>query len=239
MTEPCRQPFAPRGARPTAPYESRYDPDQVPTGVRRALLERTPPGALVLDIGCWSGYMGRFLTAERNAVVDGVEPEARMARLAAARYRNVYVGSIERALLDLLPERRGCYETLLLLDVLEHLVDPWSVLASCRALLREGGHALLSIPNVAHWSVRKTLLLGRWTYEDSGLLDHTHLRFFTRATAGELVAGAGWRVVWARPSVGQPPGLRLPDRGLRILERWPSLFAVQFLLEVEPANRGA
>ena len=200
------------------------------------MLERVDHGAEVLDVGCWSGAVGAFLQRERGATIDGVEPERRMADRAAGHYRVVYQSTIERAMDELIAERRNSYDALLFLDVLEHLADPRQVLDASRDLLRPGGCALISIPNVAHWSLRYELLRGSWRYRDNGLLDRTHLRFFTRSTALELAREAGWKVTWERAAVGQPPLIRLPESRLPILERWPALFAVQFLLELRPAT---
>jgi len=225
------------GAHSAEAKPPRYDPLQVPMGARRDLLDRTPSGSQILDIGCASGHIGRYLATHRRAIVDGVEPEVDFAQQAARSYRRVYNSSIEEALVALLPERQHTYDAVLLLDVLEHVVDPWSVLNKCQAFLREGGKALISIPNVAHWSVRKALLLGRWAYSDFGLLDRTHLRFCTRTTVLDLLAGSGWEPTWERPSVGQPPVVKLSEAQLRLLEKWPSLFAVQFLFEAVPSDR--
>jgi 2-polyprenyl-3-methyl-5-hydroxy-6-metoxy-1,4-benzoquinol methylase len=200
------------------------------------MLERVEGGAEVLDVGCWSGAAGAFLGKERGARVDGVEPEPRMAALAAGHYRDVCRSTIEQAMDELVSERHQAYDSLLFLDVLEHLVDPHGVLVASHRLLRPGGTVLVSIPNVAHWSVRMELLRGRWRYRENGLLDRTHLRFFTHLTVHELVREAGWEVGWERVSVDQPPLIRLPESGLRILEHWPTLFAVQFLLELRPAS---
>ena len=213
----------------------RYTPDQEPCGPRRKMLERVEHGAEVLDVGCWSGAAGAFLQRERDVTVDGVEPEAAMADRAAGHYRAVYRSTVERAMDELIAERRNSYDALLFLDVLEHMVDPRQVLAASRELLRPGGRALVSIPNVAHWSLRYELLRGSWRYRDNGLLDRTHLRFFTRSTAHELARESGWEATWERASVGQVPLIRLSESRLRILERWPTLFAVQFLLELRPA----
>jgi len=200
------------------------------------MLERINYGAAVLDVGCWSGTAGTFLQRERGVVIDGVEPEGAMADRAARHYRFVYRSTVERAIAELIAERRHSYDWLLFLDVLEHLVDPREVLAASLELLRPAGRALVSIPNVAHWSLRWELLRGSWRYRDNGLLDRTHLRFFTRATALELARDAGWEVTWKHASVDQPPLIRLPESCLRSLERWPTLFAVQFLLELRPSN---
>jgi 2-polyprenyl-3-methyl-5-hydroxy-6-metoxy-1,4-benzoquinol methylase len=200
------------------------------------MLERIDHGAEVLDVGCWAGAAGAFLQRERGVVVDGVEPECQMADRAARHYRFVYRSTIERALNELIAERRHHYDSLLFLDVLEHLVDPRQVLDASRELLRPGGRALVSIPNVAHWSLRYGLLRGSWHYRDNGLLDRTHLRFFTRSTALELARDAGWEATWKHAAVDQPPLIRLSESHLRILERWPTLFAVQFLLELRPLS---
>jgi 2-polyprenyl-3-methyl-5-hydroxy-6-metoxy-1,4-benzoquinol methylase len=155
--------------------EVRYLPDQQPDGARREMLERIDRGALVLDVGCWSGSTGVFLQRERGVTIDGVEPEEAMADRAARHYRRVYRSTIEHALDELIADRRRAYDSLLFLDVLEHLVDPRHVLEASRELLRPGGCALVSIPNVAHWSLRWGLLKGSWRYRDNGLLDRTHL----------------------------------------------------------------
>jgi 2-polyprenyl-3-methyl-5-hydroxy-6-metoxy-1,4-benzoquinol methylase len=221
----------------TSRSEARYAHSQYPLGARREMLERVAQGAEVLDVGCWSGGLGAFLGQERGAVVDGVEPEHQMAARAADHYRAVYQSTIEHAMEELLTERHHSYDSLLFLDVLEHMVDPHAVLAGAHQLLRPGGTVLVSIPNVAHWSLRLELLRGSWRYRDNGLLDRTHLRFFTKTTTLELVREAGWEPTWERVSIGQPPLIKLSESGLRVLELWPTVFGVQFLLELRPASR--
>jgi cyclopropane fatty-acyl-phospholipid synthase-like methyltransferase len=95
---------------------------------RTVLLERVPRGATVLDVGCWAGAAGRFLIETRAATVDGVEPDAEMARRASEAYRRVVEGSIEDALASGGLATPEPYDAVLLLDVLEHLKDPWRVL---------------------------------------------------------------------------------------------------------------
>ena len=209
----------------------RYAVEQPPRGQRRMLLERIGRGAEVLDIGCWAGAAGRFLI-ERGAKVDGVEPDAEMAVLASEHYRSLVCERIEVALPALRDERPEAYDAILFLDVLEHLADPWSVLEGCHALLRADGRAYVSLPNVAHWTMRKHLLLGRWDYEAYGLLDRTHLRFFTLESARDLLEGSGWRILSEAADVDQPPVVHLPARWLPLLGRWPRLFAVQNLFEL-------
>jgi 2-polyprenyl-3-methyl-5-hydroxy-6-metoxy-1,4-benzoquinol methylase len=221
----------PTSATPVPPY----DHSQRPTGARRSLLERTPDGSTVLDVGCWSGFAGRHLVETRHAVVDGIEPDPAAAAMARESYRRVLQVGVEVAA-DRLVAEGTRYDTLLFMDVLEHLADPAGVLSRCLDLVEPSGRALVSIPNTAHWSVRKELLLGRWEYRDNGLLDRTHLRFYTVRTAAQLLRDSGWTITWQGASVGQPPLIRLPQRWLVLLERWPSLFAVQTLFEARPAR---
>lgn len=214
-----------------------YDPEQVPVGARRDLLDRVPEGGVVLDVGCWSGFAGRYLQRRRGATVDGIEPHAGMGERAAMAYRHVHATTVEAALTgDLLLE--GTYDAILLLDVLEHLVDPAGVLRAATSKLRPGGVVLASIPNTAHWTMRKQLLLGRWDYADSGLMDRTHLRFFTIRTIRTLFAEAGLEVWSETYALDQPPIVRLPPARLRRLSRWPGLFAVQVLVEARVPAAG-
>lgn len=212
-----------------------YDADQVPRGPRKALLERTPQGSSVLDVGCWSGFAGRFLRDARGAEVDGVEPHVAMAERAQRDYRAVYCMGVEQAADRLLADKRA-YDVLLFLDVLEHLTAPAEILERSRSLVKPGGRALVSLPNVAHWSVRKELLMGRWRYTQSGLLDQTHLRFFTLASARQLATQSGWRIVYQDAALTPPPPLRgLAQERLKPLRGWPELFAVQLLFDLRRA----
>ncbi len=86
------------------------------------------------------------------------------------------------------------YDLLIFADILEHLYDPWQVLSRYATYLRPGGRLLTSIPNIQHWATVIRLLTGRWRYRDGGTLDRSHIRFFTRRTARELVQKAGLEI---------------------------------------------
>jgi 2-polyprenyl-3-methyl-5-hydroxy-6-metoxy-1,4-benzoquinol methylase len=147
----------------------------------------------VLEIGCGSGATLAELK-RRGACrwAGGVELVEGPGRVAAGRLDRVWSGSIEAFTPDVAP---GSLDALLCLDVLEHLIDPWATLARLSALLKPGAVALVSVPNVRnHRVVGRLLLHGRWDYEPSGIMDRTHLRFFTRDSARRLIDGAGLRV---------------------------------------------
>lgn len=197
---------------------------------RLPILARVPAGATVLDVGPWTGAHGRHLIEHAQAVVDGVETDAEAAAVAAAEYREVIVGAVDDEAVEARLTGRG-YDTILFLDVLEHLRDPATVLKTARDWLRPGGTVLCSLPNVAHWRVRLALARGRFDYADAGLMDRTHLRWFTRDSARELVAGAGYAVTWEDAAVPQHPRVRVPQKLLR-----PELFAYQLYYEGSPRD---
>ena len=95
------------------------------------------------------------------------------------------------------------FDVIIFGDVLEHLVDPWKLLEKLRKLMAVNGACIACIPNIGHWSIHKQLLSGRWDYADAGLLDRTHLRFFTQATMREMFTGAGFSVVKCQPRIFQ------------------------------------
>jgi 2-polyprenyl-3-methyl-5-hydroxy-6-metoxy-1,4-benzoquinol methylase len=206
-------------------------------GSHRRILDEVPPGSRVLDLGCASGYLSALL-AERGCTVTGFERDPLAAAQAREDCERVIVGDLEsesdRA------EIPSGFDVVVIGDVLEHVTDPWDALRFVRGLLAPGGIVVLSLPNVAAWPVRLDLLRGRFEYADLGILDRTHLRFFTRASAHALVRDAGFVVERERfVHLERRPGplrraLPLPmsvfDRALaRVL---PGLFAQQFVLRL-------
>ncbi len=145
----------------------------------------------ILDIGCGTGNTGLALKeCGKAAEVYGVELVADMATQAAAKLDRVIVGNIEQ--LEL-PFETGHFDYLIAADVLEHLLDPWQTLKDLTVYLRPGGHLIVSIPNVQNWRIVFDLMVkGNWRYADGGLLDRTHLRFFTRKTLDRLIRQAGY-----------------------------------------------
>ncbi|HVF19047.1 MAG TPA: methyltransferase domain-containing protein [Mycobacteriales bacterium] len=153
----------------------------------------TPDDSSVLDIGVADGSVARALVA-RGCQVWGVEIDADAAAEAKSICKDVVVGDVESLDLD---EAFGArrFDVVLLLDVLEHLVDPAATLRRAAATLAPGGHVVVSLPNVTHAAVRLDLLRGSFTYTEAGLLDRTHLRFFDAVGVTKLFADAGLDVV--------------------------------------------
>jgi SAM-dependent methyltransferase len=172
--------------------------DDSPGSTHNLVLGLVEPGSRVLEFGCSTGYMSKVLHDRLGATVVGVELNAEAAELAKAECDRVLVGDAEE--LDLEAELGSeRFDAILFADVLEHLREPAALLKRVRPLLAEGGVVVASIPNIAHASVRLALLGGSFRYRDQGLLDETHLRFFTREGVEDLFESSGYVVThWVR-----------------------------------------
>lgn len=172
---------------PPAHYEFDIDLDSDTTHARTVRLIGTD--RRVLELGPATGYMSDVLR-RRGCSVVGIEIDREMATQAAQYCERVIVGDLETLDLDAeLGSDR--FDVIVAADVLEHLKDPLRALLQLRRFLSDQGFFVMSLPNVAHGSVRLALLEGRFPYQQSGLLDRTHLRFFTRESIGALLDEAG------------------------------------------------
>ncbi len=155
--------------------------DFVPVGVER-----------VLEVGCASGKFGSALKAQRNCEVWGIEIFPPAAEVAAQRLDKVLVANVETGSL---PLPVGYFDCVIYNDILEHLRDPWQHLRDIQPHLRPGGHVIASIPNVRHHQVMNDVYFrGEWRYQSAGILDQTHLRFFTKTSIREMFEGVGYTV---------------------------------------------
>jgi SAM-dependent methyltransferase len=194
----------------------------------------------VLEIGTATGYLSAEMV-NRGCVVTGIEQDQEMANIARPHCREMIVADIET--LDL--SNLGQYDAVVFGDVLEHLRNPREILQKASALLKPGGKVLMSLPNVANIWVRLNLLFGRFNYSRVGILDETHLRFFTLQTMKQLAAESGFDVISVNttpiplpvmlPATRQGSSLsflHFLNWGLTKLRR--TLFGYQFILVCRP-----
>lgn len=175
----------------TYKYDGRFDPDcenNSWTQVYRMIRADAVGPRRILEVGCATGTFGAVLKGLGHQVW-GVEMASEAAAVAQTRLDFVFNGSIENFFRD--PSSAATFDYILFGDVLEHVLSPSNVLDAASSFLAERGAIIASIPNVAHLSVRLMLMEGRWNYDRIGLLDETHIRFFTRASIVDLFsAGA-------------------------------------------------
>ncbi len=181
---------------------------RVYTGDRPDLWGYIPRGTgRVLDVGCATGEVGAALKRQGGVrEVVGLEFSPEAAAEARGRLDRVIEGDVES--LDA-PYPDGYFDLLLYADLLEHLKNPWDVVVRHRRLLRPGGLAVASLPNIGHYSTLLMLLRHRWRYEERGIMDGTHLRFFDRAGLRNLFRQAGYREVRIYRRGGEGPKQRL------------------------------
>jgi len=218
--------------------ERSLDPYEVPGIVAKMI----PSNSAVLDVGCGTGTLALALSAACHAEFVGIEPDHARAARAAERGLRVIEGTLDPSLACEL----GRFDIVLLADVLEHLPNPQAILLTCREFLKTGGAIVVSVPNVGHWSVRSEVLQGRFRYNSCGIMDATHLRWFTAESVRQLVASTGFRVVEyhatagfdAPDNMGRAPLCWLPGRCRNALlrlgsQRWPTLLGTQHVLKAE------
>jgi 2-polyprenyl-3-methyl-5-hydroxy-6-metoxy-1,4-benzoquinol methylase len=189
----------------------------------------------VLDVGCAVGNLAEVL-AGRGCRVTGIEIDPEAARQAEKHCERVIVGDVES--LDLGAELdEADFDVIVFGDVLEHLKDPLQTLRRFKPFLQTEGYVIASIPNIAHGSVRLALMQGRFRYRSLGLLDDTHLRFFTRETVEQLFKDAGFLIADLRRTTRgvfdteiEIDREQLPPEVLRLVEEDPEASTYQFVL---------
>ena len=227
------------------PHAFKYSEFQAdPGSTHRKIVSLVPPATRVLEFGCATGYMSEVLKNDLGCTVTGVEISPEAAELAEQHAERVIVGDAEK--IDYAAELAGEeFDVVLFADVLEHLKQPGDVLRRVRPFVADDGVVVASIPNVAHGSVRLALLGGEFRYRDWGLLDDTHLRFFTRASIQDLFEETGYVVThWLRQrldlgetEISVP---EVPDEVREWLASDPEATTYQFVLRAlvaDPANQ--
>jgi SAM-dependent methyltransferase len=196
-------------------------------GTHQAMVSLIHRGARVLDVGCADGSLGAVMRRERSATVVGLESD-----LAASAVADIVVGDLRDPGVRSTAAAKGPYDQIVLGDVLEHTAEPDIVLRQLRPLLGPGGSFVISLPNVLTLRARAKLMRGVWHYEDAGIFDRTHLRFFSIASARELLGAAGLDIQ-RELNVG-PLSHRLGRFGVRLTALRPGLLATQLVVEAAP-----
>jgi O-antigen biosynthesis protein len=144
----------------------------------------------VVDFGCATGYFAHLM-ARQQCTVTGVEINPEAAKTAEQYCQEVIVADLDFvSVKEILPDRQ--FDVAVFGDVLEHLRNPWQVLQDTKQILKKDGYVVASIPNIAHGAIRLALLQGKFEYTEFGILDNTHLRFFTRKTVEDLLENSGY-----------------------------------------------
>ena len=197
----------------------------------RLVARFAEPGNLVIDVGCSTGAFGGLIQESLGVRVVGIERDPDLAHEAESRIERVLVGDAAQGLAQVLSDSTLTPRIVVFGDVLEHLVDPWSAFDQAVDLLVDGGHIVVSLPNVAHLDTFLGLLRGRWPMRSRGIHDDSHLRFFARRDVRDLMMRGGCRIVALEKNY------RIVDRPSRINRfawligwAWPNVLTYQFLV---------
>lgn len=224
------------------------------------VVQLIKPASTILEIGCATGYIGKFLKEKRNCKMFGIEIDKESAELAKPYYEKIVVGDVENeetliqlsdAKVPFGTEALATFDYILCMNVLEHLINPKKVLVNLKKFLKPNGSLIACMPNIAHWSIRLKLLFGNFDYEKGvfetdhgkGIMDETHLKFFTLKTMKRLITDSGYKIEYISfdPDKGIPKFhglfLRIPC-GWKFLKKfysiWPTLFGFQFIFKAKP-----
>lgn len=229
----------------TLPYERKETftvTRDYPWSADTQTLSWVPEQSRVLELGCATGHAGEFLRRTKHCLMFGIERHTEMAQRARMHYEHIWNTDLDEPHTYSVIE--GRFDVILCSNVLEHTKDPSEVLVKLRERLNPEGRIIVALPNIAHWSMRLHLLRGAFTYQTYGILDKTHLRFFTYDSAQKLVKDAGFLI--SRLSIDADAGIpifqgiirRIPFIGWKFLwlfyKCFPNLFGYQILIEAKP-----
>lgn len=210
------------------------------------IYNRVKENLLVLDVGCAAGYFDEVLKEKKNCRIVGVEIDPEDAKKAESYCELVLNEDIEGKDWESKLARYK-FDHVIFADVLEHLRDPGKVLSRVKRFLADSGSILISIPNIAHVSVRLELLSGKFIPEKIGILDDTHLKYFTKESFSGLVNSVGYKIKWLSQSSFDFPETMIkkfldelgikPSKKLMTTLSSPDSIAHQYIFEIVPADK--
>ena len=169
---------------------------------REDLIKFIPTDARhILDVGCGAGATGQMLKSGRKGAVEviGIECNPAIGEIATKILDKVFIGDVEEISL---PFTERYFDCIIYGDVLEHLLNPWDLLKKHCLMLKKGGHIVASIPNIAHYRIVKMLKKKEWNYDNAGVIDKTHLRFFTIKSIRKMFKDADLRILKIENKIG-------------------------------------
>ena len=156
------------------------------------IVSQSPVNAKVLDIGAGNGLLGQlFKVSGKTVVIDGIEPNEYASKIAKEHYRKLFNGYLSSFIDEL---KHEAYDYIVLADVIEHVADPVEFIEEIKSIMNDNAKLIFSIPNVAYGSIRINLLFGKFVYTDSGILEKTHLRFYTEDTIHDLIKNSSLHI---------------------------------------------
>ena len=209
-----------------------YEQHPDPYSRNSVLLDWIGTHKRVLELGCSTGFFSKYLSQKRACSVVGVEVDPLAAAEARKFCNQVLVCDLNSPeWIEGLPHQ--AFDAILMGDVLEHLVEPRAVLDGIQPMLAPNASIIISLPNIVYWRTRFKILCGRFEYESFGILDHTHLRFYTPKTARKMIESAGYQIIRFHPVFGGPLSAYARPIWQQLANWFPGFFAGQVLFEAK------
>lgn len=229
--------------------------------IDRLQLSMVPGNTHLLEIGCATGYMTEYLAKEKQCKVLAVEANKEQADAARARGIDVITGFIDDPVtqrsLDTYTKEHELFQVIFMSQVIEHISDPATTLRALKKWLHPDGCLIISTCSIVHWKSRLQIVLGKWEYQDYGIFDRTHLRFFTIKSFADLLHECGYattdfnytfedicpfKILFDTRILAPSDLLRLiPFVGTRLRKMYTDLFknllAAQFVYKAEPLKK--
>ena len=209
----------------------RFNPDELSVhNIDKMAVSAVDNNSEVLDIGCATGFMGKYLQQVKHCNVFGVDLRSAEIEIAKQNLNFAMVGNIEdtRIVTSILSNHENKkFDCVLATSLIEHVSDPDKVIMNMKRLLKPNGKIILSTPNISHWAVIVSLLKGDFTYTDYGILDRTHLHFFTIKTFRELFVNNNVQI---EKLLVDAEGGGFPRLSLALVHFFPNLFVYQILI---------
>lgn len=201
-------------------------------GVHQKIIDYVGKQKTVLDVGCAEGALSEKMLLNQCEIV-GIEFNKLSAQTAKNYCKEVILGDIE--FIELTKEYDNYFDFVIFADVLEHLKEPLNAINKFKSYLKDDGFFIISVPNISNWRMRMKFLFGNFQYEDHGLLDKTHLRFFNYKSTKKLISDAGLEIVNFDVTMN---GVNKFAKFFYLLcKLWPNLFAYQFLIVAKIETR--
>lgn len=198
------------------------------TGSNCIILKNIELKSKVLDVGCANGKLAKYIKKYKPCYIVGIEIDEELAKIAEDYCDKVIVADIQKKI----PLPIGYFDVIIFGDILEHIANPEEVLIGFKKYLSDDGVFLISIPNIANWTIRIKLLFGSFKYNECGILDKTHLRFFTLKEARKMLGNCGLQILNEYCTCGiKKIDFKFMELNPSIL--WKSLLCYQFIIKTK------
>jgi len=205
--------------------------------INKEILKYISSGQRILDVGCGTGDLGEIIKKQGNYVI-GIDISEKAVERAGKKLDEVVLLDIEQ---ELPKFPTSSFDVIIFADILEHLYNPLEILVNFRSFLKNEGYIIICVPNIANWKIRKDLFLwSKFDYQNSGILDETHIRFFTFESLKRMVLKAGYYITSYDWRVSAFPIIHeaLPKLREIVCKYWPTMFAQQFIVVARNLKRG-